>query len=245
MSIKQSKILSRVMTVLLLLSIIFITRKSVMLVSNFSDADEVSKKAVINKEKEITIVIDAGHGGIDPGKVGINGVFEKDVNLEIALKLESILKSQGINVVMTRRTDNGLYDESDRNKKVCDMKRRLAIIEESSPDLAISIHQNSYPKEEVSGVQVFYYKNSNQSKEAALIMQKQMIKTLNPLKQREAKDNESYYLLKKTSVPILIVECGFLSNSREASLLVTSDYQNKVAWSVYMGIMQYTLKLLE
>lgn len=165
--------------------------------------------------------------------------MEKDINLAIALKLEKNLKAQGIDVVMTRTDDHGLYKEIDSNKKVHDMKNRLAIIEEANPVLAVSIHQNSYPDASISGVQVFYYKDSVKSKEAAEIMQKQMIKTLQPKKEREAKDNSSYYLLKKTSVPIMIVECAFMSNPTEAELLTQEDYQEKVAWAIYLGIMQY------
>lgn len=117
---------------------------------------------------------------------------------------------------MTRTDDNGLYKENDTNKKVRDMKNRLNIIEEAKPTLAVSIHQNSYPDPSVSGVQVFYYKDSVKSKEAAEIMQTQMIKTLKPTKERVAKDNSSYYLLKKTSVPIVIVE--YCVSDRQTSL---------------------------
>lgn len=124
-------------------------------------------------------------------------------------------------------------------KKVHDMKNRLSIIEEAEPILAVSIHQNSYPDASVSGVQVFYYKDSVKSKEAAEIMQKQLIQSLKPDKERVAKDNSSYYLLKKTSVPIMIVECAFMSNPAEAELLVQEDYQEKIAWAIHMGIMQY------
>lgn len=168
----------------------------------------------------------------------MNNALEKDINLAIALKLERNLKENGINVVMTRTDDNGLYNETDSNKKVRDMKNRLSVIEEAKPTLAVSIHQNSYPDSTISGVQVFYYKDSAKSREAAEIMQTQLIKTLKPKKERVAKDNGSYYLLKKTSVPIVIVECAFMSNPVEAELLTRWDYQEKVAWGIYMGIMQ-------
>ncbi|MDE6984705.1 MAG: N-acetylmuramoyl-L-alanine amidase, partial [Lachnospiraceae bacterium] len=104
--------------------------------------------------------------------------------------------------------------------------------------LAVSIHQNSYPDASVSGVQVFYYKDSAKSRDAAEILQTQLIRTLRPKKERVAKENGSYYLLKKTSVPIVIVECAFMSNPTEAALLTQDDYQEKVAWAIYMGIMQ-------
>ena len=222
----------KIVSVLAALALFVLVRESLRFAS-------VMEQDAVPNSGGVTVVIDAGHGGNDPGKVGVNGALEKDINLAIALKLEKNLKEQGINVVMTRTEDKGLYEEDDTNKKVRDMKNRLAIIEAARPVITVSIHQNSYPDASVSGVQVFYYKNSEKSKKAAEIMQQQMISTLKPKKERAAKDNSSYYLLKKTSVPIIIVECAFMSNPNEAALLTTEEYQERVAWAVYMGIMQY------
>ena len=235
MEATYGKILTKILTVLLVIAMVLVARESVQFVSAIEETD---KRAFQKNGEEITIVVDAGHGGIDPGKIGINNALEKDINLAIALKLERNLRENGINVVMTRTDDNGLYKETDSNKKVVDMKNRLAIIEEAKPAIAVSIHQNSYPESSISGVQVFYYKDSVKSKEAAEIMQTQLIRTLKPKKERVAKDNSSYYLLRKTSVPIVIVECAFMSNPTEAQLLTQDDYQEKVAWAIYMGIMQ-------
>lgn len=203
MDARRGNYATKILTVLLVAAMIFVAGESAQFVSTI---EESTKRTSQKQNDEITIVVDAGHGGIDPGKIGVNNALEKDINLAIALKLERNLKESGINVVMTRTDDNGLYNETDSNKKVRDMKNRLAIIEETKPALAVSIHQNSYPDPSVSGVQVFYYKDSVKSKEAAEIMQAQMIRTLQPKKERVAKDNSSYYLLKKTSVPILIIE---------------------------------------
>ncbi len=235
MNAERSKKATKILTLLLVLAMVMVARESAQFVSTI---EENTRKAFQKDGSEITIVVDAGHGGIDPGKIGINKALEKDINLAIALKLARNLRENGINVVMTRTDDNGLYKETDSNKKVVDMKNRLAIIEEAKPALAVSIHQNSYPDSSVSGVQVFYYKDSVKSKDAAEILQTQLIKTLKPKKERVAKDNSSYYLLKKTSVPIVIVECAFMSNPTEAQLLTQDDYQEKVAWAIYMGIMQ-------
>ncbi len=235
MDAKYGNIATKILTVLLVIAMIFLARESVQFVSTL---EEGTRRGFQKNGDEITIVVDAGHGGMDPGKIGINNALEKDINLAVALKLERNLRENGINVVMTRTDDSGLYKETDSNKKVRDMKNRLAIIEEAKPALAVSIHQNSYPDSSVSGVQVFYYKDSVKSKEAAEIIQTQMIRTLKPRKERVAKDNSSYYLLKKTSVPIVIVECAFMSNPTEAQLLTQDDYQEKVAWAIYMGIMQ-------
>ena len=213
MNADRNKKATKVLTLLLVLAMILLARESAQFVSTI---EETEKKAFQKNGDEITIVIDAGHGGIDPGKIGINNALEKDINLAIALKVERNLRENGINVVMTRTDDNGLYKETDSNKKVRDMKNRLAIIEEAKPVLAVSIHQNSYPDSSVSGVQVFYYKDSVSSKNAAEIMQRQLITTLKPKKERVAKDNSSYYLLKKTSVPIVIVE--YCVSDRQTSL---------------------------
>ena len=118
------------------------------------------------------------------------------------------------------------------------MKRRIALIEKTVPALTVSIHQNSYPEEYVKGAQVFYYKDSADSRQAAEIMQNSLRDRLDSENRREAKSNTSYYLLKKTSSPVIIVECGFLSNREEAEKLSDEEYQQRVAWAVFMGIMQ-------
>lgn len=190
-------------------------------------------------EEKTCIVIDAGHGGTDPGKIGINGKKEKDINLQIAKELKKKLEKEGIEVVMTRESDEGLYNSSSRNKKVDDMKKRCKIIDEAKPVFTISIHQNSYPEEYVKGAQVFYYGQSQEGKELAEILQESMVQQLDKENHRTAKANESYYLLKKTESPTVIVECGFLSNSEEAKLLADKNYQKKVAEAIHTGIKKY------
>ena len=231
MSEKQTRIMGAVMSFLLMAAMVFVAKESAELVKVWMQQN------IQNNEQ--TVVIDAGHGGIDPGKVGINDALEKDINLSIALKVKKYLEQQDVKVIMTRETDEGLYEESDSNKKVRDMKNRLAIMESTKPELVVSIHQNSYPDESVSGMQVFYYANSQNGQQMAQIMQQTMIENLKPAKEREAKANDTYYLLKKTSAPIIIVECGFLSNRTEAELLTTQEYQEKVAWAIQKGIMRY------
>lgn len=142
-------------------------------------------------------------------------------------------------VVMTRDTAEGLYDAEASNKKVQDMKRRIERIEEVKPAVTVSIHQNSYPEEAIHGAQVFYYDGSTQGQKLAQAIQTQLVEKVDPENKRQIKANDSYYLLKKTRVPIVIVECGFLSNAAEARKLSTEEYQDRVAWAIYMGIMQY------
>lgn len=195
-----------------------------------------------SKMQKFCVVLDAGHGGDDPGKVGINGALEKDLNLAIAKRLAVLLEQSDVRVVMTRTDENGLYDPGADRKKVQDMKRRLTIMEETEPDLVVSVHQNSYDGEAVRGAQVFYYTESTEGKLLAEEIQKCLIEGLDPLNHRSAKANSSYYLLKKTSRPIVIVECGFLSNSEEAKLLCDPVYQERTAWQIHMGILQYLRK---
>lgn len=232
MSERQNRILESIMACLLIIGMVLVARESAQLVQTLHQVEKTDFGKTV-------VVLDAGHGGIDPGKVGINGELEKDINLAIAHKVKRYLEQQDIEVIMTRQEDIGLYQESDSNKKVVDMKARLAIIEEANPQLAVSIHQNSYPDASISGMQVFYYKDSSKGRDAALLMQQQMIASMQPKKQREAKDNGTYYLLKKTTVPLIIVECGFLSNETEAALLTNEDYQEQLAWSIHLGILRY------
>lgn len=212
------------MSLLLILTVSFIARN---LGTIESMADPADHKIV---------VIDAGHGGSDPGKIGVNKALEKDINLSIVLKVKELLEQKGITVVLTREDENGLYQETDTNKKRSDMQKRCQIIAESKCSIAVSIHQNSYHEEGVSGPQVFYYTTSTQGQQLATIIQNELIAQLAPVSKRTAKPNDSYYLLKKAVCPIVIVECGFLSNWNEAALLVTDEYQKKVAQAVADGI---------
>ena len=184
------------------------------------------------------ILIDPGHGEDDPGMIGVDGLEEKGINLAISLLLKSELETRGYSVAMTRETDKGLYDASANNKKAQDMQRRIAMIGEKSPVLSVSIHQNSYPDPAIKGAQVFYYTSSVEGKQLAECLQDRLVKGLDSQNHRQAKANDSYYLLKKTACPIVIVECGFLSNPQEEALLTDSVYQERVAWNIFMGIMQ-------
>lgn len=197
------------------------------------------KVELFQKKERPCVVIDAGHGGADPGKVGVDGSLEKDINLQIAGKLAQFLTAADVDVVMTRETDAGLYDENISNKKVQDMKNRVALIEERKPALTVSIHQNSYHEEYVHGAQVFYYAGSEESKALAERIQRALAREVDPDNARQAKANDSYYLLKKTSSPIVIVECGFLSNYEEAQKLSQEHYQERTAWAVHLAVLEY------
>jgi len=224
----EHKLFSIVMGIMLLVSMFFVGKEA---------AEYVNGSNV--KTVERCVVIDAGHGGDDPGKIGINDALEKEINLQIAFRVKEYLEQNDIRVIMTRETDEGLYDRNVSNKKVQDMKRRLEIIDKASPEVTVSIHQNSYPEESIHGAQVFYYNGSVEGQKLAQKIQEQFIKKVDGENKRQIKANDSYYLLKKTATPIVIVECGFLSNYQEAENLCKEEYQEKVAWAICMGIMQY------
>ena len=191
------------------------------------------------EKKKYIVCVDPGHGGTDPGKVGINGQLEKDINLAIAKKLKTYLEASDVAVVLTRDKDMGLYSSGDAHKKMADMRKRCQLIEEVKPDLVISIHQNSYHEEAIRGGQVFYYKTSVRGKKLAQILQERFDYVLGDANKRQAKANDNYYLLLHVKEPIIIAECGFLSNWEEAEKLETKEYQDRLAWTLHMGIMEY------
>lgn len=234
MSKWNQRLLSAAAGMLLLLSLVYVCKETVLYTAGRGNAMAGGDIRCV--------VIDAGHGGDDPGKVGINGAKEKDVNLQIAEKVKKYLEANDITVVMTRESDAGLNDANVSNKKVQDMKRRIELIDKTAPQVTVSIHQNSYPEEYVHGAQVFYYTGSSEGQRLADAIQWQLVDKVDSENKRQVKANDSYYLLKKTGIPIVIVECGFLSNSAEAEKLCTDDYQERVAWAIHMGILQYLNK---
>ena len=186
--------------------------------------------------QNVCVGIDAGHGGYDPGKISVNGDKEKDINLSISLKLKKLLEDAGYETVLTRNDDNSLD-----NKKTDDMKKRCDIINRKA-DIAVSIHANSFPKESAKGAQVFYYNTSESGRKMAECVQQSFIKNIDATNQREITANNNYYMLRNTKCPLVIVECGFLSNTVEAKLLCTSSYQEKIAYAIFLGIEEYINK---
>ncbi len=190
--------------------------------------------------KEV-IVIDPGHGGYDPGKIGVSGTLEKDLNLAIAQKVADLLEKSGYTVYLTRETDVALCQGTEKNKKTADLKRRLELIQEIKPALVVSIHQNSY-NETTKGAQAFYYANSVKGKELAKSLQDAIKKYLQPENARVEKGNDSYYMLKKTEYPLVIMECGFLSNPEEEALLKDENYQKRLAFAISQGVENFLYK---
>ncbi len=206
-------------------------------------AEEISPgtkgKADEKDRTQPIVVIDAGHGGMDPGKVGVSGAEEKEINLAIAWELKELLEQNDITVVMTRTDDGGLYSESDHNKKSADMQERIRRLAAAEPLLAVSIHQNSFTDSSSRGAQVFYYGGSSEGQRGAQLIQETMKRELADGNHRVAKANTSYYMLKKSPCPLVIVECGFLSNPQEEQLLMTEAYQRKLAWAIHLGVLEW------
>ena len=208
-----------------------------------SSTEEISSTENTNDETEKknypVIVLDAGHGGFDPGKVGINGALEKDINLSIVKKLQSLLEEEGFTVYLTRDKDTLLAPANSTSKKKDDMIARIKMVTELNPFFTISIHQNSFTDPSSCGPQVFYYQDSEPSSTMAQVIQDVMNTQLSPQKKRSPQANTNYYLLTRTPTPTVIVECGFLSNPAEADLLTQDEYQSRVANSIFLGILSY------
>ena len=182
-----------------------------------------------------TIVIDAGHGGIDGGVQGVNtGTKESDINLAISRELKRVLQKNGYKVVMTRQNTDGLYGLSSKNKKQKDMQTRKEIIEQAKADLVVSIHQNQYPRMNVRGAQVFYAPGSETGKTMAEKMQAALNTNLEACT-RTAHEGD-YYILQCSSTPSLLIECGFLSNPEDEKLLLDTSYREKIAYTIFTGI---------
>lgn len=225
----QKRTIEIVMTVLLLAAVYLLSR-------------ETAKATTAKAEKSVDVVLDAGHGGADPGKVAADGTREKDINLAIAKKVQKALQKKGITVRMTREKDEMVHEQGAEAEKKADMRLRCERINTSGARCAVSIHQNSFTDTTASGAQVFYYTASEEGKRFADIMQKQLIQKVDPDNRRISKANDSYYLLRKTTIPLLIVECGFMSNPAEAKQLQDEAVQEKIAGAICAGIQQYLEK---
>ena len=188
------------------------------------------------------LLLDAGHGGEDGGAVSVSGQKESAINLEITRKLDQVLAFLGEPAFLLREADISLHEDGAqtlREKKVSDLKHRVGIAGQYPGAVLVSIHQNSYPEEDVDGAQVFYYAGSEEGKLLGTLLQESLKAEIADGNHRVAKANKDYYLLKQSTAPAVIVECGFLSNEREAALLVTEEYQEKIAFSLLLGIMEY------
>lgn len=190
-----------------------------------------------------TVIIDAGHGGEDGGCVAKDGTLEKDINLSISKKLSEMLREKGFNVREIRTEDISIYNDNSETlseKKTSDLHNRLAIFNSNENNVIISIHQNHFSDSSYYGTQVFYSKNNSNSKILAEAVRKSVKESLQKDNERETKQaDKSIFLLDNATVPAVIVECGFLSNDNEREKLKTEEYQNKMAYAICLGFLEY------
>ena len=189
-----------------------------------------------------TIVIDAGHGKPDEGAQSSRGTTEAETNLKIALKLQNLLEQSGSTVVLTRSDENAIYDldaKTLKEKKISDIHNRVKIGNESSADIFVSIHLNKIPQQQYDGWQTFYNAKSQDGQKLAVAIQNNLNNAIQKENNRVAKSIENIYIIKHVEIPITIVECGFLSNPEEEQKLLEDEYQNRLAWGIYNGIVDY------
>lgn len=236
--LKYSKKLEIFMSLVLLMSVSLIACNMNEVVEDKKETESVTTKKTNGK----VVVIDPGHGGADPGKVGINDAKEKDVNLAIGMELKSVLEDAGFEVVMTREEDTNLGSDG-KFSKVGDLNARCSIInqayEKNKECVLVSIHQNSFTSESVHGAQTFYYQRSENSMKLAEIAQNKFNQEINTEKAKKAKPNDSYYMLINSKCPGIIVECGFLSNREEADKLIEQEYQRQLSEIICDCIKEY------
>ncbi len=176
------------------------------------------------------------------GATGKNGVSESNINLKIVLKVKNLLEQNGATVILTRSDENGIYSadaNTIKEKKVSDMKNRVEIGNNSNADIFVSVHLNKIPQNQYWGWQTFFRKNDEASTKLAKSIQNGLNQAIQRENKREALKIEGKYIIENVKIPITIVECGFLSNEEEEKLLQTDEYQDKLAWGIYSGIMDY------
>ena len=183
-----------------------------------------------------------GHGKPDEGAQSSRGTTEAETNLKISLKLQNLLEQSGTIVILTRSDENAIYDieaKTLKQKKISDIHNRVKIGNESSADLFVSIHLNKIPQQQYDGWQTFYKQGSEEGKKLAISIQNNLNEAIQKENNRVAKTIENIYIIKHVEIPITIVECGFLSNPTEEKKLLEDDYQNRLAWGIYNGIIDY------
>ena len=189
-----------------------------------------------------TVILDAGHGVPDEGAQSSTGTTEAETNLKIALKVQNLLEQSGCTVLLTRSDENAIYDldsKTLKQKKISDIRNRVKIGNESSADIFVSIHLNKIPQQQYYGWQCFYKDGNEQSNKLAKSIQENLNKSMQKENNRVAMKIDNIYIIKHVEIPTSIVECGFLSNPEEEKQLLDDSYQNRLAWGIYNGIINY------
>ncbi len=231
-------ILNKKRLIFINLSIIFSIFVYSLTAKNPLTSEPVSSTPISNH----TIILDAGHGYPDGGATGVDGSIESEINLNIVLKLQKLFEAAGCNVILTRSDENGIYDttcDTIRSQKISDMKNRVHIANNSEAEIFLSIHINKLEQSQYSGWQTFYKNSDETSKTIASNIQTSLNGFIKKENNRTIKSISGIYLTKNVEIPLVLVECGFLSNSEENKLLQTDKYQDELAWSIYIGLMDY------
>ena len=208
----------------------------------FTTAKEPVKETVSLPVSGKTVILDAGHGVPDEGAQSSNGTTEAESNLKIALKVQNLLEQSGCTVLLTRSDENAIYDidsKTLKQKEISDIHNRVKIGNESSADAFVSIHLNKIPQSQYYGWQTFYKEGNADGKKLAVAIQNSLNNAIDKENNRVSKTIDNVYIIKHIEIPTTIVECGFLSNPEEEKQLLDDDYQNRLAWGIYSGIINY------
>lgn len=232
-------ILSCVLVSLLVFSIqVGNTKNNTINTNEINNLMETTSTPVSGK----TVILDAGHGVPDEGAQSSTGTTEAETNLKIALKIQNLLEQSGCKVLLTRSDENAIYDfdsKTLKQKKISDIRNRVKIGNESSADIFVSIHLNKIPQQQYYGWQCFYKEGNEQSTKLAKSIQDNLNKSMQKENNRVAMKIDNIYIIKNVEIPTSIVECGFLSNPEEEKQLLDDSYQNRLAWGIYSGIINY------
>ncbi len=226
--------------IMIVTSVVMVALCTFALQTNTRNTNVVQTVALPVSNK--VIVLDAGHGKPDEGAQSSTGTTEAETNLKITLKVQSLLEQSGATVILTRSDDEAIYDldsKTLKQKKISDIHNRVKIGNEAHADIFVSIHLNKIPQEQYWGWQCFYKEGNEQSIKLAKSLQENLNESIQKENKRVAMKLENVYIMKHVEIPISIVECGFLSNKEEEKMLLEDEYQNKLAWGIYNGIMDY------
>lgn len=241
---KRIKIITTGVLIALFAFTFQIAKKEVSTQTNKEVANNETVQTTATPASGKTVVLDAGHGVPDEGAQSRNGTTEAQTNLKITLKLQNLLEQSGCKVILTRSDENAIYDldaNTLKEKKISDIHNRVKIGNESSADIFVSIHLNKIPQSQYYGWQCFYKSGNEKSTNLAKTIQSSLNKAIQKENKRVAMKLDTVYIMKHVEIPISIVECGFLSNPEEEKQLLEDEYQNRLAWGICDGIMNYFL----
>ncbi len=232
---------ARVALTSLLLIFVVIVASAVGVISGII-GEEMIGASTDNLSYDKIVIIDAGHGGEDPGAVGVTGLLEKDLNLQIALEMGRVFEEKGYVVVYTRTDDRLLYTEEENIhgiRKISDLKNRCKVAQRYPNSIFVSIHMNSFGSGKYSGLQVYYTEDNEKSRALADAIQNKVINDIQNDNNRVTKPGKNMYILENIDNTAVLIECGFLTNEAECKKLSQKEYQKELSFSIVCGIIEY------